>query len=145
MLVSLSLLLNIRFAPHAFAIKPVISEVVLWNRNGNVTLNVTVYHTPQSSVHYLDFIAVDIDGDIRTFPVSFKPETTFTVVCDLGPVEGTPMTTVQAHCNIDGYAASAYGPIQISEFWLSILLLMLLFATSFAMLVSRKIKPKMHR
>ncbi|MEM2118207.1 MAG: hypothetical protein QW386_04230 [Candidatus Bathyarchaeia archaeon] len=125
--------------PRAFAGIPAVTNVIVWNDGGDTVLNVTVSHSPQSQTipHYLDSIEVNVDGDIQTFTVNFRPETTFTVPCNLGPISGTPTATVRAHCNIDGYG-SWYGPVQIPEFPNSLLPLMLLFTLSIAIMILHK-------
>lgn len=113
-----------------FAGYPMVNDVVVFEDAGNTMLNVTVFHSPQNPAHYLDFVEVDLNGTILTFPVDYRPENTFTVTCDLGPIIGDPTATVRAHCNIDGYSQSSFGPIVVPEFLNSSLLLMFLLAIS---------------
>lgn len=118
---------------------PVVNDVVVFEDAGNTMLNVTVFHSPQNPVHYLDFVEVDLNGTILTFPVDYRSETSFTVTCDLGPIVGTPTATVRAHCKIDGYSQSSFGPIVVPEFPMSSLLLILVLTTFIAaILCSRK-------
>lgn len=136
----ISVLMSASSVTSVFAVVPVVTNVVVWNDGGNTVLNVTVSHSPQTSLHHVDSIEVNVSGNIQSFPVSLQPETIFTVPCDLGPIEGTPMATVRAHCTFDGYSLSWYGPIQIPEFLHSILLLILLSVASFTIVILRKIK-----
>jgi desulfoferrodoxin (superoxide reductase-like protein) len=123
----------------AFAGIPTVTNVIAWNDDGDTVLNVTVSHSPQSQTipHYLDYIEVNVDGDTQTFPVNFRPETTFIVHCNLGAISGTPTATVRAHRNIDGYG-SWYGPVQIPEFQNPLLLLTLLFTILLVAIILRK-------
>jgi hypothetical protein len=95
---------------------PVVTDVVVWNSGDNTVLNVTVSHSPQIPSHYLDRVEVDLNGDNKIFPVAYRPETTFVVQCDLGIIEAPINATVQAHCIIDGYSVSTYGPMLVPEF-----------------------------
>lgn len=118
---------------------PVVNDVIVFEDAGNTMLNVTVFHSPQTPAHYLDFVEVDLNGTILTFPVDHRPETSFTVTCDLGPIIGAPTATVRAHCRIDGYSQSSFGPIVVPEFPKSSLLLILVLTTFIgAILRSRK-------
>ncbi len=110
---------------------PIINDVVVFEDSGITKLNVTVFHSPQYSIHYLDSIEVDLNGSVASFPVAHRPENTFTITCDLGPILGTPTATVRAHCNVDGYSQSSYGPIVVPEFP-AISLLIVLVLTSLA-------------
>jgi hypothetical protein len=116
---------------------PIVSDIVVYEDSGITMLNVTVFHSPQYSIHYLDFIEVDLNGSIITFPVAHRPQNTFTVTCDLGPILGTPTATVRAHCNIDGYS-QPYGPIIVPEFTALSLLLVLVLTTLTASILFRK-------
>lgn len=115
---------------------PVVSNVVVLSVGSNTVLNVTVSHTPQTQVHYLDRIEVDVSGDNRIFPVASRLETTFVVQCDLGIVPTPTDATIRAHCIVDGYSLSQYGPILVSEFS-SMLLPFFVVATLLAVMVAR--------
>ena len=116
---------------------PIVSDVVVFDDSGITKLNVTVFHSPQYSIHYLNSIEVDLNGSIIPFPVAHRPQNTFTVTCDLGPILGTPTATVRAHCNIDGYSQS-YGPTIVPEFTVLSLLLVLVLTTLTATILFRK-------
>ncbi len=117
---------------------PEVSNVIVWNNGANTVLNVTVSHSPQTSIHYLDRVEVDLSSDNRIFPVTHRPETTFVVQCDLGIIESPTNATVRAHCNIDGYSLSLYGPILVPEFSSMLLLPLFMIATLLAVIVYRR-------
>ncbi len=117
---------------------PEVSNVIVWNNGANTVLNVTVSHSPQTSIHYLDRVEVDLSGDNRIFPVTHRPETTFVVQCDLGIIESPTNATVRAHCNIDGYSLSLYGPILVPEFPSFLILPLFMIATLLAVIVYRR-------
>ena len=117
---------------------PVISNVIVLNNGANTVLNVTVSHSPQTPSHYLDRIEVNVSGDNRIFPVAYRPETTFVVQCDLGIIEAPTNATVRAHCIIDGYSLSLYGPILVPEFSSMLLLPLFVIATLLAVIVCRR-------
>lgn len=90
-------------ATPVFAGTPTITNVVLWNNGGNTTLNVTISHFPAgTSQHHVDAIEANISGAIETLMVPVESTTEFTIVFDLGPINGNPSATLRAHCNIDG-------------------------------------------
>jgi hypothetical protein len=120
-ILALSLVFATNFARPVSAGFPVVSNVIVWNDGVNTVQNVTVSHSPQTSIHYLDRVEVDLSGDNRIFPVAFRPETTFVVQCDLGIVESPTNATIRAHCIIDGYSLSLYEPILVPEFSFSLL------------------------
>lgn len=117
---------------------PVVSSVIVWNDGAKTFLNVTVSHSPQTSIHYLDRVEVDLSGDNRIFSVAYRPETTFVVQCDLGIVESPTNATIRAHCNIDGYSLSLYGPILVPEFSFMLLLLLMTTTSLTAIIYKRK-------
>jgi hypothetical protein len=116
---------------------PVVDSVIVFGSGGITKLNVTVSHSPQSPTHYLDFIEVNLNGTILTFPVSYRPENTFSVICNLGPITGNPTVTVRAHCNVDGYSQTSFGPIVVPEFQNPAMLLILLLVTSCILILSK--------
>jgi len=126
------------------AIVPEVQNVVVWNSGGDTILNVTVYHDPQTTIHHVDAIEVDISGDIQSFPVGVQPTTTFIIPCNLGPIEGTPSARVRAHCTVDGYNSWSE-PFQVPEFSLPVLLLTLVLITSLAIFVLRKTKSNIRK
>lgn len=127
------------FAGPAFAGYPAVNDVVVFEDAGNTMLNVTVFHSPQNSVHYLNFIEVDLNGTILTFPVIYRSESSFTVTCDLGAIIDNPTATVRSHCNIDGYSQSSFGPIVVPEFLNSTLLLILILTSSMAIILHKRL------
>jgi hypothetical protein len=135
-----ALFTSTRSAP-ALAVKPVVTNVVVWNNGGNTTLNVTVSHYPQSSFHHADAVEVNVSGTIETLMVPLEPTTEFVIVFDLGSIAGTPLATIRAHCTIDEWGPS-YGPIQVPEFLSPILLLALIFTTTLSVAVCRRFKTK---
>lgn len=141
----ISVLISASSVTSVFAVIPVVTDVIVWNDGGNTVLNVTVSHSPETSIHHVDFIEVNVSGNIQSFPVDIQPETVFIISCDLGPIEGTPMATVRAHCTVDGYSLSWYGPIQIPEFLHSMLLLVLLSVASITIIILRKTKLKLNK
>lgn len=118
---------------------PVVDNVVVFENAGKTMLNVTVSHSPPSPAHYVDFIEVNLNGTILTFPVDYRPENSFTVTCDLGPLLENPTATIRAHCKVDGYSQTPFGPIIVPEFQNPTLLLILLLTTS-CILISTKTK-----
>jgi hypothetical protein len=139
----ISVLLIVSFATPVSAIVPQVTNVVVWNSGGDTILNVTVYHDPETSSHYVDEIEVDVNGAVQSFQVAVQPTTTFTIPCNLGPIEGTPSATVRAHCTLHGWS-SWYGPLEIPEFSLLVLLLTLTLVTSLAVFAFRKIRSEAH-
>jgi len=133
-------LLGAGFTDFAFALVPVVNNVVVWESDGRTILNVTVTHDPVSPpFHHVNRIEVDVNGVLYPFNI-IQNVTTFTYSCDLGVIEGTPSATVQAHCTIDGY--SLQYNLVIPEFSAIALLLILALCTSFVTFAFRKIKPK---
>ncbi len=115
---------------------PVVSNVIVWNDGANTVLNVTVSHSPQTPAHYMGRFEVNLNGDNNVFPVAYHPETTFVVQCNLGIIEAPMNAKVRAHCNIDGYSLSLYGPILVPEFP-SMMLQLFTVATLLAAIVYR--------
>jgi len=116
---------------------PVISNVIVWENGTSTVLNVTISHSPQTSFHYLDRVEVNVSGDNRIFPVAYRAEMTFVVQCDLGIIDPPINATIRAHCNIDGYSLSLYGPMLVLEFT-SMSLPLFVIATLLAVLVHKR-------
>jgi hypothetical protein len=139
LLLVVSLSLCARFAETAVAIIPEITDVLVWESDGDVIINVTVYHTPVQTfpvIHRVDRIEVNVSGTIHIFDLTQTTET-FTYPCNIGPVEGTPLAQVRVHCTQDGYC-SWTEPFLIPEFqWLA-LLLTLTLGTVFATFALRR-------
>jgi hypothetical protein len=132
--------MSIKTAP-AFAGTPIVTNVIVWNNGGNTTLNVTVSHSPENDLHYVNAIEANVSGTIETLMVPVEPTTEFTVAFDLGPINGNPSATIRAHCTYDDWGPS-YGPIQVPEFLPPILLLALIFTTTLSIAVCHKLKTK---
>jgi hypothetical protein len=109
------------------AIIPQVQDVTVWNSGGETILNITVYHTPLTSLHHVDKVEVDVEGNITSFPVD-QPSTTFIVQTNLGQITGTPSTRVRAHCTIDGWSPWSE-TFQVPEFSSLILLSIFIIAT----------------
>jgi hypothetical protein len=109
------------------AIIPQVQDVTVWNSGGETILNITVYHTPLTSLHHVDTVEVDVEGNITSFPVD-QPSTTFIVQTNLGQITGTPSTRVRAHCTIDGWSPWSE-TFQVPEFSSLILLSIFIIAT----------------
>ena len=138
------LLMSFETTP-AFAGTPTITNVVVWNNGGSTTLNVTVSHIPTGTlVHHVDSIEVNVSGTIDTTPVPVEPTTEFTIVCDLGPISGTLSATIRAHCTVDLWGPS-YGPIQVPELSLPVLLLTFILATALFTVAYRKGKSRTNK
>jgi hypothetical protein len=117
------------------AIVPVVQEVVFWENGENTMVNVTVYHTPVNTFHYVDQIEVDIDGTITSYPVS-QSSTTFTAQINLGQISGNPPARARAHCTIDGWSSwSSQQTIPELSLWITI---PLYIAGTFAVIVVGK-------
>lgn len=86
------------------AIVPQVQDVIVWNSGGETILNVTVYHTPVSSLHHVDRIEADVEGSVTSFPVD-QSSTTFIAQINLGQITGTPSAIIRAHCTIDGWSS----------------------------------------
>jgi len=143
MLILVASVLFSYFPGSVFAVVPEVRSVVPWNNGTSVTLNVTVYHTPEISVHHVDVIEVTMGANTTDLGISIQdlsPDDTFTVSYNLGPVSGTPTITVRAHCNVHGWSTVNWSGV-IPEFQVSILPLALVLAGSVAAFFSRKIKP----
>jgi len=144
MILIISVFLCVSFVTPVFAIVPQVTDVVVWNSGGDTILNVTVFHDPETSLHHVDMIEVDVSGNIQSFPVEVQPTTTFTIPCNLGPIEGTPSARVRAHCTVDGWNSWSE-LLQIPEFSLPVLLLTLILIASLAFFALRKIKSDVHK
>jgi desulfoferrodoxin (superoxide reductase-like protein) len=135
------------FAGSVFAVVPEVRSVVPWNNGSSVILNVTVYHTPEISVHHVDAIEVTMGANTTDLSIgvqNLSPDDTFTVPYDLGPVSGTTAITVRPHCNVHGWSIVNWTGV-IPEFQLLILLLALVLAGSIAVLFKGKIKLSLRK
>ncbi|NWG10942.1 hypothetical protein HXY33_04225 [Candidatus Bathyarchaeota archaeon] len=140
LLLSLFVSLCTSFAEPTHAIVPVIQNVLVWQSDSDVIVNVTVYHTPVLVAHRVNRIEVNVSGTNHIFDLVQTTET-FTYPCNIGPVEGTPSAQVRACCIVDDYSAWS-APFQIPEFPTSFLLLTFILSAVFAMFASRKFKSR---
>lgn len=136
-------LMSSSFMASVQAVIPEVRNVIVYDVAGSTLLNVTVYHIPQDSSHYVSKIQVSIGSNITdvTIPVqSLRPDSTFVITYDVGPVSDTPMATVDAYCTVNGWASSAgkQWAGQIPEFSTSALLLAMLLGTLLATVAVRK-------
>ena len=125
------------FAKTALAVVPTVNNVVVWSSGADTILNVTVAHADFTSSHYVNQIEVSYGSVTKYFNFTSQTSTTFTAVCNLGPVDDAPTATVRAHCNTHGWSVQNWTG-QIPEFSLAFMLLTLAAATSLIYLVHRK-------
>ena len=133
-------------ARSAFAIVPQIWNVVPYPVDGSTYLNVTVYHTPEISTHYVNVIMVTMDTNSVSLIIgvqNLNPDGTFFVQYDLGPISGTPTAHVEAHCIVNGWSAEWIGPVP--EYSTPALILAMMFAVSAAVLAFQRIKRRIHK
>jgi len=137
----------------AFAIVPEVRSVIPYDVGGTTYLNVTVYHQPEDSVHYVRFIRVIIGGNTTDLTIGPQPLTppdlvNFTVAYPLGSVSGTPTITVDAYCTFHGWASDNLPPTdwvgQIPEFSSAALLITLALVTVAAVFVFGKFGSDIH-
>ena len=130
---------------------PQVKSVVAWNDGGDTKLNVTIYHNGEVSDHYVDRINVTVTSGTpnvsQTFPQSGphildQSTHTFNVTLNLGPLSDTPLATVQAHCNVDGWTADPQWTGSIPEYGLPLLLLTLAGATSALLMIKRRTRGR---
>jgi hypothetical protein len=130
----------------AFAIVPQIWNVVPYPVDGSTYLNVTVYHTPEISTHYVNVIMVTMDTNSASLIIgvqNLNPDDTFFVQYDLGPISGTPTAHVEAHCIINGWSDEWIGPVP--EYSAPALILTMMFAVSATVLSFQRIKRRIHK
>jgi hypothetical protein len=96
-----------------FADVPEIRNVVVYQDGADIKLNVTVYHFEEVSDDYVDLLQVIVTTGTphvnQTFPQSgphvLDPVThTFNVTLDIGPINGSPLCQVEAHCITHGWS-----------------------------------------
>ncbi len=140
MIVISSLSIWMGFVTLVEAIVPQVQDVIVWNTAGDTILNITVYHTPVTTIHHVDQIEVDVEGNITSFPVD-QPSETFVTPVNLGQTTGTPSTRVRARCTIHGWSSWSE-PFLIPEFTLCTMLFALILVTSLAVFLRyRKAAP----
>jgi len=69
---------------------------------GRVRLQVS--HANPTSSHYVDLVEVDVNGQVTQFNQQPQSSDPFTLVLDLGQVQGTPNVKARAHCNLHGWS-----------------------------------------
>jgi hypothetical protein len=130
----------------ASAIVPEIRNVVPYPVDSSTYLNVTVYHTPEISTHYVNVIMVTMDtnsGSLTIGVQNLNPDDTFFVQYDLGPISGTPTVHVEAHCIVNGWSAEWIGPVP--EYSTPALMLAIMLAVSVAVLAFQRIKRRIRK
>jgi len=138
------ILLSSCLTKSATAIVPQVQNVVVYNDGVSTFLNVTIYHTPEDTSHFVNTIRVTMGSnntDLVISPQPLSPQDTFTITYDLGPISGTPTALVEAHCTVNGWS-TVNKTIQVPEFSSPAMLLTLAFATSLALVALHKVKPK---
>ena len=102
------------------AIVPVVQEVVVWSNGENTMLNVTFYHIPVTTFHYVDQVEVDVNGVVTSYPVS-QSSPTFTAQINLGLISGNPLARTRVDCNVDGWSSwSSQQTIPELSLWITI-------------------------
>jgi len=142
-----SVLFGCGFVVPVFAVVPEVRSVVPWNSGGSTVLNVTVYHTPEISLHYVDAVEVTMGANTTDLTIgvqNLSPDSTFTVSYDLGPVSGAPAITVKAHCSVNGWSTVDWSGT-IPEFRLPVLLLTLILTGSLVVLFNHRLKLSLRK
>jgi hypothetical protein len=137
LLITISFIFSGGLMKTAFADVPRVDNVIVWSSGGDTILNVTVTHNDRSAIHYVDQIEVGYGLITKYFNFTSQASTSFTVVCNLGPVEDAPTATVKAHCNTHGWSTQNWTG-QIPEFSLTLAILTLIIATLLASLAYYK-------
>lgn len=106
----------------------------------NGRIRVTITHSNPSSIHYVDLVEVNIDGQVKTFALQPQTNNTFTVELNLGPIQGMPQVMARAHCTIHGWSAWSY-KISIPEFPTTAITLFAALATSLFIIIMNTKKP----
>lgn len=136
------ILASTAFSSPVLAVVPEVRNVVPYDVGGSTYLNITVYHTPEIAGHYVNLISVTMGSNTTTLTIgvqSLTPQDTFTVSYDLGPTQGTPSITVQAHCTVNGWSAVNWSGT-VPEFSLLPLLMALVLFGASAVFFHRKNK-----
>ena len=99
---------------------PVVQEVVVLSNGENTMLNVTFYHIPVTTFHYVDQVEVDVNGVVTSYPVS-QSSPTFTAQINLGQISGNPLARTRVDCNVDGWSSwSSQQTIPELSLWITI-------------------------
>lgn len=142
-LVSLIVVLaSTAFSSPVLAVVPEVRNVVPYDVGGSTYLNITVYHTPEIADHYVDMIKVTMGSNTTTLTIgvqSLTPQDTFTVSYDLGPTQGTPSITAEAHCIIHGWSTMNWSGT-VPEYSLPVVLMTLALVSASAVFLHRKNK-----
>jgi hypothetical protein len=144
LLLALSMFVALSITMPVFAIVPEVRNVTVYTVNGNTYLNVTVYHTPEISTHYVNIIEVTFGENTTDLTIGVQtlaPDDTFTVQYDVGPVSETPTADVKAHCIVNGWSVVDWTGV-IPEFPVQVLLMGLISVISVTVLAFRKIRTK---
>lgn len=102
-------------------------------------IRLQIRHLDPSSIHYIDMVEVDINGQFSKFNLQPQSANPFTVELDLGQFQGKPNVKARAHCIIHGWSAWS-DQIQIPEF--SNVGATLLAAMATSLLIGRRTKKK---
>jgi len=132
-------------AVRVFADTPQVRNVVVWDDGGDTKLNATVYHNGEVPGHFVDLLTVTLTGGTDPFqnftqtgPHTLDPGTsTFNVTLDVGPVSGSPLATVQAHCNLHGWSSQNWTGV-VPEYFQVMFPLMLFVTTSLVLLLFKR-------
>ena len=142
-LVSLIVVLaSTAFSSPVLAVVPEVRNVVPYDVGGSTYLNITVYHTPEIADHYVDMIKVTMGSNTTTLTIgvqSLTPQDTFTVSYDLGPTQGTPSVTAEAHCIIHGWSTVNWSGT-VPEYSLPVMLMTLALVSASAVFLHRRNK-----
>jgi hypothetical protein len=138
---SVIILLIVSVIVIAFESHPVLANLpsvdipVPWTSGTHTMLNITIHHDTTllpSPDHYIDQVEVDIDGSPNLINLTNsppQPQFSFVVQYDMGEVTGTPTVQAKAHCTIHLWGNPST-PIQIPEFSLTYVLLVLVILTT---------------
>jgi hypothetical protein len=129
----------------AFSHAPEVRSVVPRDVDGATHLNITVWHDIETLLHYVDTIEVTWGTNITSLtmdPKPLRPDGTFTIEYNMGPVSGTPPITVRASCTITGYSGSIPWNGQIPEFSTLALLPIFIIGTLVSMILLKRAQQR---
>jgi hypothetical protein len=109
--------------------------------DGATHLNITVWHDIESLLHYVDIIEVTWGTNVTSLtmdPKPLRPDGTFTIDYNMGPVSGIPTIAVRASCTITGYARSIPWNGPIPEFSTLTLLPIFMIGTLVAVILLKQ-------
>jgi hypothetical protein len=113
--------------------------------DGATHLNITVWHDIETLLHYVDTIEVTWGTNITSLtmaPKPLRPDGTFTIDYNMGPVSGTPTITVRASCTVTGYSGSIPWNGQIPEFFTLALLPIFMIGTLVSMILLKRAQQR---